>query len=93
MTISGIISAIVVGLVLGALGRLVLPGKQDIPIWLTMLVGIAAAFVGSAIARALGYAETRGWDWLEFLTQLGIAALGVSLVTGMYMRRKNRIHS
>jgi len=33
MTITGIISAILIGLVIGVLGRLVVPGKQHIPIW------------------------------------------------------------
>ncbi|OQO90612.1 transglycosylase [Saccharomonospora piscinae] len=88
MAISGIISAILVGLVLGALARLVLPGKQGIPIWLTILVGIAAAFVGTAIARGLGYADTDGWDWLEFITQLVVAAIGVSLAAGIYPRKR-----
>ncbi|HJW58263.1 MAG TPA: GlsB/YeaQ/YmgE family stress response membrane protein, partial [Actinomycetota bacterium] len=32
MTVTGIISAIIVGLIIGALGRLVLPGRQAIPI-------------------------------------------------------------
>src|SRR3954447_17008228 len=54
MTITGIISAILIGLVIGALGRLVVPGKQRIPIWLTILVGIGAAFLGTALARAMG---------------------------------------
>jgi uncharacterized membrane protein YeaQ/YmgE (transglycosylase-associated protein family) len=35
MTITGIISAIIIGLIIGALGRLVVPGRQPIPIWLT----------------------------------------------------------
>lgn len=82
MEISGIISAILVGLVLGVLGRLIAPGKQRIAIWLTILVGIAAAFIGTAIARGIGYAEVGGWSWLEFFTQLVIAAVGVSLVAG-----------
>ena len=88
MTIGGIISAIVVGLIIGALGRLVAPGKQGIPIWLTLLVGIAAAFIGTAIARGVGYADTDGIDWLEIITQVVIAAIGVSLVSGLYARRK-----
>lgn len=90
MTISGIISAIIVGLIIGALGRLVVPGKQDIPIWVTILVGIAAAFIGSAIARGIGYANTSGIDWLEILTQVVIAALGVALVSGAMGSRRRR---
>jgi uncharacterized membrane protein YeaQ/YmgE (transglycosylase-associated protein family) len=90
MAVSGIISAIIVGLVLGVLGRLVAPGKQNIPFWLTILVGIAAAFIGTAIARGIGYADTNGWDWLEFLTQVGIAAIGVSLLASIYPRNRIR---
>ena len=41
-----IISAIVVGLIIGALGRVVLPGRQDIRIWLTILIGIIATLIG-----------------------------------------------
>ncbi|HVW44388.1 MAG TPA: GlsB/YeaQ/YmgE family stress response membrane protein [Amycolatopsis sp.] len=90
MTISGIISAIIVGLIIGALGRLIAPGKQPIPIWLTLVVGIVAAFIGTAIARGAGYADTDGFDWLELITQVVIAAIGVSLVSGMYGRNKIR---
>ncbi|CAM2781219.1 hypothetical protein SAXI111661_01090 [Saccharomonospora xinjiangensis] len=90
MAISGIISAILIGLLLGVLARLIVPGKQNIPIWLTILVGIAAAFLGTAIARGLGYADTEGWDWLEFVTQLVVAALGVALLAGMYPRKHIR---
>jgi len=88
MEISGIISAIVVGLVIGALGRLVVPGKQDIPIWLTLLIGIVAAFVGSLVAAVFGVADTRGVDWIELILQVGIAAGGVALVAGSRGRRR-----
>ena len=52
MTVTGIISAIIVGLILGALGRLAVPGRQPIPIWLTIIVGIIAAFIGSSTPAA-----------------------------------------
>jgi len=87
VTITGIISAIIVGLVIGALGRLVVPGRQNIPIWLTILVGIIAAFIGTAIARAFGVAETSGVDWIELLIQVLVAAVGVGLVAGIGGRR------
>jgi uncharacterized membrane protein YeaQ/YmgE (transglycosylase-associated protein family) len=87
MTVTGIISAIVVGLIIGVLGRLVVPGKQSIPIWLTIVIGIVAAFIGTAIARGLGYANTNGIDWLEILTQVVLAAVGVSIAAGLYGRR------
>ncbi|GIF97586.1 GlsB/YeaQ/YmgE family stress response membrane protein [Catellatospora citrea] len=83
MTVAGIISAIIVGLVVGALGRLVVPGRQSLPIWLTILVGIVAAVIGTAIAQAVGVAVTDGIDWIELVFQVGLAALGVALIAGV----------
>ena len=77
-----IISAIVVGLIIGALGRLVLPGRQDISIWLTIAIGIVAALIGSLIASALGVGDTRGIDWIKLIIQVALAAGGVALVAG-----------
>ena len=75
-----IISAIVVGLIIGALGRLVLPGRQDISIWLTIAIGIVAALVGSLIASLLGVGDTSGIDWIKLIIQVALAAAGVALV-------------
>ena len=91
MTVTGIISAIIVGLIIGALGRLVLPGRQAIPIWLTILIGIAAAIVGTLLAAAIGVAATRGIDWIELLIQIALAAVGVSLVAGRYAPGRRRL--
>jgi uncharacterized membrane protein YeaQ/YmgE (transglycosylase-associated protein family) len=85
--VSGIITAIVIGLIIGALGRLVVPGKQNIPIWLTILIGIVAALVGTLIASGLGVNDTRGIDWIELLIQVVLAAAGVAAVAGLYGRR------
>jgi uncharacterized membrane protein YeaQ/YmgE (transglycosylase-associated protein family) len=87
MTVSGIISALIVGLIIGALGRLVVPGRQAIPIWLTVLIGIGAALLGTAIARGAGWADTSGVDWIEVFIQVILAAIGVALVSGFYGRR------
>ena len=90
MHVSGIISALIIGLIIGALGRLIVPGKQNIPIWLTMVVGVVAAFVGTLIASALGVNDTKGIDWIELIIQLALAAGGVALVAGLYGRRRVR---
>jgi uncharacterized membrane protein YeaQ/YmgE (transglycosylase-associated protein family) len=82
MHVSGIISAIIVGLIIGALGRLVVPGKQKIAIWLTLVIGIVAALIGTFIASILGVANTRGIDWIELILQVVLAAVGVVLVSG-----------
>lgn len=87
MTITGIISAILIGIVVGALGRLLLPGKQNIGILVTILVGIVSAFIGTAIARAIGIpTATSGVDWLELLVQVVVAVVGVALVASLMGR-------
>lgn len=89
MTITGIITAILVGIVVGALGRLVLPGKQPIGMLVTILVGIVSAFIGTALARAIGIpTATNGIDWLELLVQVVVAAVGVALVAALMGRRR-----
>lgn len=86
MTITGIITAIVFGAIIGALARLIVPGKQNIPIWLTILIGIVGAFIGTFIAQAFG-APTGGINFIEIILQIAVAALGVALVAGTYGRR------
>ncbi|MEN3319458.1 MAG: GlsB/YeaQ/YmgE family stress response membrane protein [Mycobacterium sp.] len=88
MTITGVISAILVGIVVGVLGRLLVPGKQAIGMLVTIVVGIVSAFIGTAIARALGIpTATEGIDWLELLVQVIVAAIGVALVSAILGRR------
>jgi uncharacterized membrane protein YeaQ/YmgE (transglycosylase-associated protein family) len=87
MTATGIIMAIIIGAIIGALGRLVVPGRQNIPVWLTIVVGIGAALLGSVIAGALGVRDTSGFDWIEFFIQVVLAAIGVALVSGVSGRR------
>ena len=89
MTITSIITAILIGVVVGILGRLVLPGKQPIGMLVTILVGIVAAFIGTAIARAIGIpTATNGVDWLELLVQVIVAAIAVALVASLMGRRR-----
>ncbi|WFE35569.1 GlsB/YeaQ/YmgE family stress response membrane protein [Micromonospora sp. WMMD975] len=88
MHVGGIVSGIIIGLVIGAAGRLVVPGKQNIPIWLTLVIGVVAALLGTAVAGALDVADTSGVDWIELLIQVIFAAVGVAIVAGTYGRRR-----
>lgn len=81
MEITGIISAIVVGLIIGALGRLVVPGKQHLPIWLTLILGIVAAFIGGWIASFF----TTMW-LVVLIVQILVAAGIIYLADGMYAK-------
>lgn len=89
MTATGVISAILIGAIIGALGRLVLPGRQNIPIWLTIVIGIAAALIGTFLARQLGLADTEGVDWTEILIQIVLAAAGVGVTAAIMSGRSS----
>jgi len=62
------------GLVVGALGRLVLPGRQEIGLLATALVGIAASLLGGILADAFDV----GWI-IQFLVAVALAAIGITL--------------
>lgn len=83
MTIESILGAIVIGAVIGAIGRLLLPGRQAIGWILTIVVGIVAALVGTLIAQVLGVETTPGIDWIELVMQVVLAMVGVGLVAGL----------
>jgi uncharacterized membrane protein YeaQ/YmgE (transglycosylase-associated protein family) len=85
--ITGFITALFVGVIIGALGRLVLPGRQKIALWLTIVIGIVAALLGTFVAGALGVADTRGIDWIELALQIGAAAAGIALFSSTTRRR------
>src|SRR5258705_13033577 len=81
MHVTGFVSAILVGSLVGVLGRLLIPGKQPIGIPLTLLVGIGAAFLGSFIANRVGIEYMYGIDWFERLLQVIVAGIAVLALT------------
>ncbi len=46
---------LIIGLVVGALAKLIMPGKEPGGIFITMLIGIAGSFLGTWIGRAVGH--------------------------------------
>jgi uncharacterized membrane protein YeaQ/YmgE (transglycosylase-associated protein family) len=58
--IGTIIGAIIAGLIIGALARLVLPGKQNISVLVTIILGILGSLVGSWLVYQLGYNNSNG---------------------------------
>jgi len=78
-----ILSILVVGIIVGLLGRLILPGRQNIGLWLTLLVGVVAALLGTLVAGVFGVADTSGIDWIKLIFQVAFAAVGVALVDRM----------
>lgn len=82
-----VIGLIIAGIIIGALARLFLPGKQSIGMWATMGVGIIGTLAGYGVAAAIGVKETAGVDWIRWIISIAIAAILVSLVAG-YMGKK-----
>ena len=71
------------GLAIGALGRLVLPGRQNISLVATALIGIAASLLGGILANVFDV----GWI-IQFLVAVALAALGITLFASSEHRRR-----
>lgn len=84
--IGNIVGALVAGMVIGPLARLVLPGKQNISLGMTVLVGAVGALVGGFVAQWLGVDETAGIDWIRHAIQIGVAALAIIAYLNMGKR-------
>ncbi len=73
--IGSIIVWIIIGLVAGALAKLIMPGDDPGGIIVTILIGIAGAFVGGFLARAIGMGGGGGWIWSIIVATIGAIIL------------------
>ena len=74
------IGFVVFGLVVGILARLLVPGRQHLTIWMTLLLGLIGSVVGGVIANALGTGDILELNLLGSL--VAIAAAVVLIVAG-----------
>jgi uncharacterized membrane protein YeaQ/YmgE (transglycosylase-associated protein family) len=81
----GILSWIVIGLIVGALAKWLMPGPDPGGILVTILLGIAGAFVGGAIASALGLGSFTGFN----VGSLAIAVGGAMLLLFGYRKLRS----
>jgi uncharacterized membrane protein YeaQ/YmgE (transglycosylase-associated protein family) len=84
MTIAAIITWLIIGLVIGALGHLLVPGRQRIGILLTLLFGIVGALIGGFVTAAIIGA---GHLIITFIVSVVVAALLIAVVTHPRNRR------
>ena len=77
-----IIGGLIAGVIVGPLARLVLPGKQDLSLGMTILLGAVGAIVGGLIAQLLGVGDTAGIDWIKLAIQVAVASLAVTVYAG-----------
>jgi len=83
--IGNAIGIIIFGAIIGALARVVLPGRQNISMVMTVVLGIVGALVGYFLAGILGVAHTNGIDWIRDFISVIVAAVaitGYAAVTG-----------
>jgi uncharacterized membrane protein YeaQ/YmgE (transglycosylase-associated protein family) len=71
--LGSIILALIVGAIIGLVARLVMPGKQNISMIATVLIGALGGFIGSVVASQFGYHNANGGvAWIPFF--IGVAA-------------------
>jgi uncharacterized membrane protein YeaQ/YmgE (transglycosylase-associated protein family) len=89
MEISDILVALIGGTVIGILGKVVAPGGRDqIPLWLTILCGIGGIFLGTWAYTQFFDATTSGVDWWRHIWQIVVAAVLVVIAAGITGRSK-----
>jgi|SwirhisoilCB2_FD_contig_31_22136909_length_365_multi_2_in_0_out_0_1 uncharacterized membrane protein YeaQ/YmgE (transglycosylase-associated protein family) len=89
-----IIGTIIFGAIIGALARLVLPGRQNISVLMTVILGIIGALIGyflwgliSGNGFTIG-STTGGIDWIRWIISIVVAAVLVSVYAGTAGRRQ-----
>jgi len=86
-----IIGLIVAGIIIGLLGKFVAPGNRDnIPIWLTVICGIAGVLIGWFIYTAFGGNGSPGIDWVRWLIALAVAVVLVMIASAVTARSRSR---
>ncbi len=96
MTINGIVSALLIGILVGTLGRLILPGRQSIGAIATVAVGVGAALLGTWAAGYFGVQDRApasinweaagwhfSWSWAELGIQVLVAVIGIALAAAL----------
>jgi uncharacterized membrane protein YeaQ/YmgE (transglycosylase-associated protein family) len=83
-----IVSIIVIGLIAGALARLVVPGKQDISIVMTIVLGIVGSFVGGFLGYLIFHKDAQS----GFFQPSGIIGsfIGAVIVLLLWIRFSHR---
>ncbi|HZB66919.1 MAG TPA: GlsB/YeaQ/YmgE family stress response membrane protein [Ornithinibacter sp.] len=88
MDIGDILGLIVFGAVIGVLARIVLPGRQNISLVITVILGILGALIGYWLWGLIGEGDTRGIDWIRWFISIAAAALLVVAYGAMTGRRR-----
>ncbi|MDO3397374.1 hypothetical protein [Nocardioides cremeus] len=83
-----IIGLLVVGLIIGALARLIKPGKQALGLLGTLALGVVGALIGGIAASALGTGDIFELNVLGFVIAVVAAVLLIGVAEGMSSKGK-----
>jgi uncharacterized membrane protein YeaQ/YmgE (transglycosylase-associated protein family) len=78
-----ILGLILIGIVIGIIARLVLPGRQRIGVLMTVLLGIGGALVGGIVASAIGEGDIFELNFIGTIVGVIAAILLIALAEGM----------
>jgi uncharacterized membrane protein YeaQ/YmgE (transglycosylase-associated protein family) len=86
MTLWGLISWAVFGLVAGIVAKFLTPGRDPGGCIITSLLGVAGALLGGFVATALNFGGVAAWDWRSFF----VAVIGAVLLLLLYRVLRGR---
>jgi uncharacterized membrane protein YeaQ/YmgE (transglycosylase-associated protein family) len=90
--IGTILGALVVGLIIGALARLIMPGKQSIGVIMTIVLGALGSFIGTWLTYQFGYSNSNGgFEIIPFLVGVIVAVVLIAIYVGITGRRNTRV--
>lgn len=81
------IGFIVAGLVIGALARLIKPGKQNLSVPMTLLLGLVGSVIGGTIANLLGTGNIFELNFVGFIAAVVVSVLLIGVFEGISSRR------
>ena len=85
------IGFIVFGLFVGAVARLLVPGRQRLGIGMTLLLGLAGSIIGGLVANALGTGDIFELNFLGAVVAIISAAVLIFVGEGVSGRRRRRV--
>ena len=86
-----IIGVIIAGAIIGALAKLVMPGRQAGGMIITIILGIIGVIVGYYLAAALGVAATNGIDWIRWIISIIVAVVLIAIYGAVTGRRNTTV--
>jgi uncharacterized membrane protein YeaQ/YmgE (transglycosylase-associated protein family) len=91
--IGTILFYLIVGAIVGLLGKFVAPGDKDnIPLWLTLACGIGGMILGGVIYSFFGGDGSAGLDWVQGIVAILTAAVLVVIASTVTGKNKKVAH-